>query len=38
MGATWSEIRPEFINMTALLLYALLAGWAVHWRRKVRGA
>ena len=35
MGATWSEIRPEFINMTVLLLlYATLAAWAVHWRRK----
>ena len=39
MGASWSEIRPEFINMAALLLlYTLLAGWAVHWRRQVRGA
>jgi ABC-2 type transport system permease protein len=39
MGASWSEIRPEFLNMAALLLlYALLAGWAVHWRRQVRGA
>jgi len=36
MGATWSEIRPEFLNMTVLLLlYATLAAWAVHWRRKV---
>lgn len=35
MGASWSEIRPEFVNMAALLLlYALLAGWAVHWRRQ----
>jgi ABC-2 type transport system permease protein len=35
MGATWSEIRPEFLNMTVLLLlYAMLAAWAVHWRRK----
>ena len=35
MGASWSEIRPEFLNMAALLLlYALLAGWAVHWRRQ----
>ena len=39
MGATWSEIRPEFLNMTALLLlYARLAGWAVHWRRQERCA
>ena len=37
MGATWSEIRPEFLNMAALLLlYVLLAGWAVHWRRQER--
>jgi len=35
MGATWSEIRPEFLNMTVLLLlYAALAAWAVHCRRK----
>ena len=35
MGATWSEIRPEFINMAALLLlYATLAAWAVHRRRQ----
>ena len=27
MGASWSEVRPEFLNMVALLLlYALLAG------------
>jgi ABC-2 type transport system permease protein len=39
MGASWSEIRPEFLNMAALLLlYALLAGWAVHWRRQERCA
>jgi len=37
MGASWSEIRPEFINMAALLLlYATLAGWAVHRRRRER--
>ena len=36
MGATWSEIRPEFLNMSALLLlYAALAAWAVHRRREV---
>jgi ABC-2 type transport system permease protein len=35
MGASWSEIRPELLNMAALLLlYALLAGWAVHRRRR----
>ena len=35
MGASWSEIRPELINMGALLaLYATLAGWAVHRRRQ----
>jgi len=35
MGATWSEIRPEFLNMSALLLlYAPLAAWAVHRRRE----
>jgi ABC-2 type transport system permease protein len=35
MGASWSEIRPELLNMTALLvLYTTLAGWAVHLRRK----
>jgi ABC-2 type transport system permease protein len=35
MGATWSEIRPEFLNMAALLLlYAMLATWAVQRRRK----
>ena len=35
MGASWSEIRPEFLNMTALLLlYAPLAAWAVHRRRE----
>ena len=39
MGATWSEIRPEFLNMTVLLLlYATLAAWAVHWRRKEAAA
>jgi ABC-2 type transport system permease protein len=36
MDATWSEIRPEFLNMSALLLlYATLAAWAVHRRREV---
>jgi len=35
MGATWSEIRPEFLNMTALLLlYGWAAWWAVHARRR----
>jgi ABC-2 type transport system permease protein len=35
MGATWSEIRPEFLNMSALLLlYATIAAWAVHRRRE----
>jgi ABC-2 type transport system permease protein len=35
MGATWSEIRPEFLNMTALLLlYGGAAWWAVHARRQ----
>jgi len=35
MGATWSEIRPELLNMTALLfLYAGAAWWAVHARRR----
>ncbi len=35
MGATWSEIRPEFLNMAALLLlYATLAAWAVQRRRE----
>ena len=35
MGSTWSEIRPEFLNMTALLLlYVALAAWAVHRRRE----
>ena len=30
MGATWSEIHPEFLNMTTLLLlYAPLAAWDV---------
>jgi len=39
MGATWSEIRPEFLNMTVLLLlYATLAAWAVHRRRKEAAA
>jgi len=39
MGASWSEIRPEFVNMAALLLlYALLASWAVHWRRQEQAA
>jgi ABC-2 type transport system permease protein len=34
MGAAWSEIRPELVNMTALLLlYAAAAWWAVRWRR-----
>jgi len=35
MGASWSEIRPEFLSMSALLLlYAALAAWAVHRRRE----
>ena len=35
MGATWSEIRPEFLNMTALLLlYGGAAWWAVRVRRR----
>jgi ABC-2 type transport system permease protein len=35
MGATWSEIRPEFLNMTALLLlYGGAAWWAVRLRRR----
>ena len=35
MGASWSEIRPELLNMSALLLlYAGLAAWAVHRRRE----
>lgn len=35
MGASWSEIRPEFLNMTALLLlYGALAAWAVQRRRE----
>ncbi len=36
MGASWSEIRPEFLNMAALLLLYGAAGaaWAVHWRRR----
>jgi ABC-2 type transport system permease protein len=35
MGATWSEIRPELLNMTALLLlYGGAAWWAVHARRR----
>jgi len=35
MGATWSEIRPEFLNMTALLLlYGGAAWWAVRVRRQ----
>jgi ABC-2 type transport system permease protein len=35
MGATWSEIRPEFLNMTALLLfYGGAAWWAVRARRQ----
>lgn len=39
MGATWSEIRPEFLNMTILLLlYASAAGWAVLARRNRNGA
>ncbi len=38
MGATWSEIRPEFLNMTALLLlYAGVAWWAVRARRRQAG-
>ncbi len=39
MGASRSEIRPEFLNMTALLLlYAALAAVAVHKRRKEASA
>ena len=35
MGASWSEIHPELLNMSALLLlYAPLAAWAVHRRRE----
>jgi len=35
MGAAWSEIRPEFLNMTALLLfYGGAAWWAVRLRRR----
>jgi ABC-2 type transport system permease protein len=35
MSATWSEIRPEFLNMTALLLlYSGAAWWAVRARRQ----
>jgi ABC-2 type transport system permease protein len=35
MGARWSEVSPEFLNMAALLLlYAALAAWAVHRRRQ----
>ena len=35
MGATWSEIRSEFLNMTALLLfYGAAAWWAVRARRR----
>jgi len=35
MGATWSEIRPEFLNMMALLLlYGGAAWWAVRVRRR----
>jgi ABC-2 type transport system permease protein len=35
MGASWSEIRPEFLNMTALLLLnSAAAWWAVRARRR----
>ena len=35
MGASWSEIRPEFVNMAALLLlYGGVAWWAVKARRQ----
>jgi hypothetical protein len=35
MGASWAEIRPEFLNMAALLLiYTGVAWWAVHARRQ----
>ncbi|MFN7573102.1 MAG: ABC transporter permease [Betaproteobacteria bacterium] len=34
MGATWNEVRPEALNMAALLLlYTLLAAWAMQRRR-----
>ena len=35
MGATWSEIRSEFLNMSALLvIYGVAAWWAVRARRR----
>jgi ABC-2 type transport system permease protein len=35
MGATWSDIRPEFLHMTVLmLLYGGAAWWAVRLRRR----
>jgi len=35
MGASWAEIRPEFLNMAALLLiYSGVAWWAVRVRRQ----
>jgi ABC-2 type transport system permease protein len=35
MDATWSEVRPEILNMAALLLlYGAVAWWAVRARRR----
>jgi ABC-2 type transport system permease protein len=39
MGATWSEIRPELLNMAALLLLYGGAAWrAVRARRREAAA